>query len=284
MSTKSWEPHYYRNATPSTDILVFSFGQLSGSITNLNFGMVQPNSFTTDNTQTALPNTVVFYAHTYTAGSGGAVSFNTSAAPSPSVSGWVETIYRDSNCNGQLDSGEPQITAATTLTAGQSICIIDRESFPANVTTGAQNVVTVTATFSYANANPAMSSDVQKHTDTTIVSDSTALKLIKAVSSNSALPGSILRYTITYTNQSSQPLNNLVINDATPAFTTFVSASAGAFPGNLTACMKTTPAGGPVSCGNAQPAGGTGGITWNFAGSLQPSSSGSVTFQAQVNQ
>jgi len=98
-----------------------------------------------------------------------------------------------------------------------------------------------------------------------VVLDAT-LKLVKTVDNTSAMPGSILTYTVTYTNQGTQPLKNLVVNDAVPAFTTFVSAAAGALPNNLTACIQTTPAGGPVACGTAQAAGGKGPLSWTFAG------------------
>ncbi|WP_161554282.1 DUF11 domain-containing protein [Stenotrophobium rhamnosiphilum] len=124
---------------------------------------------------------------------------------------------------------------------------------------------------------------MQKRTDTTVIGENTSLKLVKSVDTASAMPGAILTYTVTYTNQSSEPLNSLVINDTTPAFTTFVSASAGAFPNNLTACMKTTPAGGPVPCAAVQPAGGIGALKWIFTGVLQPGASGAVTFQAKID-
>jgi uncharacterized repeat protein (TIGR01451 family) len=239
---------YTRTGTP--DRTQFTYAAAVRNYPNLNFGDVPPNAFTTDNKQTALPGTTLTYGHTYTAQTGGSVTFSTTPVASPGVSGWVETLYLDTNCNGAIDSGDTQITGPITLTAGQQICIVDREFVPANAPSGGQNLVTVTASFSYANATPALPNSVLTHTDTTIVGDATgaALNLVKSVSSGTATPGSVLTYTVTYSNRSTLPLSNIVVSDATPPYTSFVSAAAGALPASLTACSKTTPAGGPVDC------------------------------------
>ena len=75
---------------------------------------------------------------------------------------------------------------------------------------------------------------------------------------------------IIYSNNGADPLATIVINDATPAFTTFVSAVCGApLPANITACSATT-----------QPAVGTAGaIVWTLTGSLAPTQSGTVIFR-----
>ncbi|HET7798327.1 MAG TPA: hypothetical protein VFK72_10600, partial [Nevskia sp.] len=222
--------------------------------------------------------------HTFTAQTGGSVVFSTSAVPRPQVPDWSEVLYLDSNCSGAIDSGELPITGPLTLVAGQQICIVNREFVPAAAPVGASNVVTVTATFTYANATPGLTT-VLTHTDTTIVGDGTgaALNLVKTVSTGTTTPGSILTYTITYSNRSSQPLSTIVINDAVPPFTSFVSAAAGPLPASLTACSKTTPSGGPVDCAAVQAPAARGALRWTFTGILQPGSSGTVTFQVQVD-
>ena len=65
-----------------------------------------------------------------------------------------------------------------------------------------------------------------------------------------------------------------MINDATTAYTLFVSAACdAALPSSLTTCTVTT-----------QPAlNATGSIVWTFAGSLNPSSLiGTVSYQVRV--
>jgi mucin-19 len=80
-------------------------------------------------------------------------------------------------------------------------------------------------------------------------------------------------YTITYRNDSIGPLSTLVINDATPSFTTFVNALCGPLPANLTACSVTT----------SPAVGGQGGIVWTFTGTLTPAAQGTITFSVLVN-
>jgi hypothetical protein len=64
-----------------------------------------------------------------------------------------------------------------------------------------------------------------------------------------------------------------VIDDATPAFTTFVSA----------ACPGTLPAGVSSCTLTAQPAAGaTGAVQWTFGGSLASGAALVVTFQVKV--
>ena len=276
----------YTYTRSAPDRIAFTYSSAQRSYTGLNFGDVPPNDFTTDNQQTALAGTTVAYTHTYTAQSGGTVSFSTSAVANPAGPGWLETLYLDSNCNGQVDAGETQIAGAIPVAAGQKLCLVDREFVPANAPTNAQNQVTVSATFAYSGASPALPGSVLTHTDTTVVGDASgaALKLIKSVSSGSASPGSTLTYTIVYSNQSTQPLSTIVVNDATPSYTSFVSATAATpLPASLSACTKTTPAGGPVACAAVQTPGGRGALEWTFTGLLQPGASGSVSFQVLVD-
>jgi uncharacterized repeat protein (TIGR01451 family) len=96
--------------------------------------------------------------------------------------------------------------------------------------------------------------------------------LEKAVDKATALPGANLTYTLTYTNDSSGAISNLVINDSTPAYTTFVSAACGSpLPASLTACSFTAPS-----------VGQSGNLQWTFTGTLNPSQSGTVSFVVKI--
>lgn len=66
-----------------------------------------------------------------------------------------------------------------------------------------------------------------------------------------------------------------MINDATPAFTSYLSAACpGSLPSGITGCSIST-----------QPAvGAQGGLQWTFTGSLAPSAQLAVTYQVKVNQ
>ena len=94
-----------------------------------------------------------------------------------------------------------------------------------------------------------------------------------AGTANSARPGDILEYIITYSNNASTTVMMVVISDNTPAFTGFTQASCGTpLPAALTSCTVTV-----------QPMVGAGGnIQWTLTGQLNAGQSGSVIFRATV--
>ena len=258
----------------SSDTLTFTVAA-GVSITGIQFGDVPVNTLSTDGSQSSPAGSSVNYAHTFVAGSAGSVVFSTSAVANPALTGWNEVVYRDTDCSGTLDAGEPIISASLNVVAGDQICLVVKQFVPASAQAGASNIVTISAAFTYLNANPALSIAPLTRTDTTLVGAATGsgLSLIKVVDRANALPGSTLVYTITYTNNGSGPITNVVINDNTPAFTTFLSAACGANPPNIATCTLTS-----------SPAlGTTGPLVWTLTGPLLPSASSTVTFSVKVN-
>ncbi len=268
------------------------------SYSGINFGDVPVNQFITDGTKTGNAGSTVLYPHTFVAKTGGTISFSLpGATASPALTGWTETLYTDSNCNGNLDSGETQtVTTAIPVLEGSQLCLILKEFIPASVPLGATNLATVKANFVYTNASPTLSSNYTRQ-DLTAVSDAslTLKKMVRNVTvdssgspnwqvNNTAKSGETLEYQISYTNNGATPISSLTIKDATPAYTSFVSALAGSFPGNLTNCTKTTPSSATaVLCSSVDTPGGTGGIEWKFTGSLLPGASGIVTFKVKLD-
>ncbi len=261
----------------ATDTTTFT-NNVGTTYSGVNFGDVPLNTFLTDNATTSTPGNAVFYKHAFTAGSGGTVAFNvtTPSTQTPTGTGFTQTVYEDTNGNGVIDAGEPILTPTTqiTVTAGQVVNIIVKENIPTTAPDAAKDIAVVNAVFTYTNASPSLSSTVS-NTDVTTVTTATGLSLVKSVNSATAKPGDNITYTIVYTNSSDKPMTGLVINDFTPAFTTFVSAAAGTPPAGLNAPVitaPTTPAGAP-----------TGPIQWTFGGTLAPQATGSVTFVVKVN-
>lgn len=255
----------------ANDAVTFTY-IVGTSYTGVNFGDVPDNSFTNDGQKFAQPGNVTFYPHTFTAGSGGQVTFSVASLPSPSLSGWNQVIYRDSNGNGQLDAGEPALTGPVTVVADEQVRLLVKEFVPVNASLGARDQLTVTAQFTYMGASPSLTASYTRTDVTTVgVPLTDGLTLTKTVDQSAAAPGSTITYTVTYRNAGTDALGNVVIQDATPAFTTFVSAGNGALPAGLTAVSTSTPA-----------ANGTGAVRWTFTGSLAPGGSGTVTYSVRV--
>ncbi len=257
-----------------TDTLSFT-NSVGASYTGVNFGDVRPNLFYTDGSQNGIAGSTLNYPHSFTANTTGTVTFTTTNLANPNIAGWNNTIYRDTNCNSILDGVEGVASfSGMAMTAGQSLCILIKEFIPASAPNGAQDTITVTAVFVYANASPGLSISYL-HTDTTTVgvAGSAGLTLVKSVDRATALPNEILTYTITYTNNGSGPITSVVINDSTPAFTTYVGGSAGC--PNLvarTTCIVTTE---PANAA-------TGSVIWTVSGSVAPSASSTVRYQVRV--
>jgi uncharacterized repeat protein (TIGR01451 family) len=251
-----------------------SFTHLGTNYQALQFGNVAENSFLNDSQQAGLPGSFVLHSHTFVANSSGQLSFSLVGVPNPSVAGWTPVMYLDANCNAQVEPTEQPIAAPLSVVAGQQICILIKDSIPLTAPFNAQHQITVTADFQYTGANPSFSR-ILTRTALTIVGNpsSAGLTLAKSVDKQTALPGETLIYTINYSNNSSEPLNNIVVFDSTPAFTTFLSAAAGTLPANLSSVTISSPG-----------AGNSGPIQWNFIGTLAPGQTGTVTFSVLVSQ
>jgi uncharacterized repeat protein (TIGR01451 family) len=254
--------------TRTTDITSFTI--TTGIVyTNVNFGDVPVNRFAANELQSGLPGNVLFYSHQFDAGSGGSIVFSAVSAPA-----WPTILYRDLNCNGAVDAGDTVISAALTVAASAQVCIVDKVTIPTGTGLGLQAIATVQAVFTYTNASPALSSTLSVIDTTTVGAVAAGLVLKKTVDKATALPNDTVTYTLTYQNNSNVPLASIVINDATPAFTTFLSASCVLpLPTAITACVAL-----PVPA-----VAGVGTIKWTLTGTLSPASTGQVRYSVKVS-
>ena len=257
----------------ASDTISFSF--TSGTVyTEVNFGDVPENSFVAAGQQTGSPGSFVVFAHTFTAGSEGQLALVTASQPNPSGAGWNAVVYRDANCNGALDAGEPVINSPIAVTAGEKICLVLKEFIPHAAPLNARDQLAVTAILTYSAATPALTNAVALTDLATVGLTGTAgLTLLKSVDKDTALPGETITYTIAYENRGAESLSNVIIYDQTPAYTTFVSAANGALPNNLASVAIINPAVGAM-----------GAVRWTFTGTLMPGGSGRVTYSVTVTQ
>lgn len=264
----------------TTDTLTFT-NSVGTSYNGITFADVPENRLLTDNTLSALPGAIVYHPHLFTASTGGSVVFTTTALSSPTIPGWSEVIYRDLNCNGTFDGGEPQLSTAISVTSGEQVCLLVKEFVPSGAPLGASNKVNVMAAFTFTNAPvPVLARDYLRADVTTVGSSSSAgLTLNKSVNKATALPGETLIYTIAYSNSSSAPLSSITIHDNVPSFTVSplaccvnpasncLGSATQPFPDNITGCAATINGGS---------------IDWALSGNLAPGASGTVKFQVTI--
>lgn len=254
----------------STDTV--SFTHASGNLySGVNFADVPDNALNGDNSQVILPGSVAFHPHVFTAGTAGQLTLNLNGSATPSGVNWTSILYRDTNCNSVLDSGEAPVSAAISVVADQRLCFIVKTTAPSNAPFDAQYAQTLNGSFTYTNSALTWSGS---RNDLTLTGNPTnaGLLLSKVVDKATALPGDTITYTIRYENRSSGSLSNIKVRDSTPSYTVFSSAACGTVPSGISSCSITQ-----------QPAAAaTGSLEWTLGGSLAPGLFGTVTFSVVV--
>lgn len=260
------------------------------SVTGVNFGDVATAKLVSNNQKNIAPGSSIVLAHTFIAGTGGQVSFTIQSVNStPLLTGWSESIYLDANCDANLDStsGDQLLTTPISVIANQEVCLLIKVLSPSNAPDTALHELQIKAFFELVNLTGVTEDLI--NTDTIKVGQA-SLELIKRVrnvtlaqtfsTSNAALPGHVLEYEIKFLNTTTYPLANFSVQDATPSYTVFVSASCpSVLPSGLISCVVPSHATATAPSINS-----SGIIRWNFTGALQAGASGAVTYQVKVQE
>ena len=134
----------------------------------LDFGDVPDSRLSHDGNLDGTPGAALTFPHVFTAGTRGSLRLSSSAVPSPPAENWTDALYRDINCNGQIDVDTDTLIPSEQvfdLDAGQNLCLVHKQFIPANAATGHRNVVTLRAELTYANAAPALSASYARGPD-----------------------------------------------------------------------------------------------------------------------
>ena len=238
-----------------------------------------------------------FYSHRFTARSAGNVDFVLEApTTSPAAPAWNDALYRDDNCNGELDGADASLPlVGVNVTAGDRLCLLAKVFAPADAPVEALHSRPLSATQTYTGTAFQATAQV---TDTTRLAAG-QLQLEKQVrnigpdgiantgddvdatdtTANQAAPGDVLRYRLIFRNQGSNPLTEVIVTDSTPAYSALNAAAAcpAALPAALSACVLSAPDGSNGS-------GYQGGLQWQFTGELQPGGQGAVSYDVRVSQ
>lgn len=257
----------------STDETTFSIS-LGTVYTGVDFADVQVSRLLTDGERTSLPGAVVVFQHLFEPKTAGDVVFSTNSINNPTNPSWPVVLYEDLNCNGEINSGEPVIvpTQAVSVVANQNVCLLLKVTAPYGLNNGASSTTTITATFSFDNANPVIQEILNRTDLVTIGTEAAGLVILKAVDKAQALPGTNLVYSIDYENLGDEPITQVEIIDVIPSFTTYVSSTCGTLPTGITNCTITAPT-----------VGATGTLKWTFTGTLDPGKTGTVTFTVKID-
>ena len=254
-----------------------------------NFGDANLNVvFTEDGQHTAVAGDVTEYPHRLIAQSPVQLTqLSQILSQQPNSSNdqpWQALVYRDTNCNGNVDAGEtlfnPSVANSVLLQPNADICLVQRVHVPTNVVAGAQHIGTLQASYAVALANPVLSitGESAKRQDVTLIGSAglTLTKKVRAVANCSSTPvdsnGFVtknevqkidkLEYEIIYKNNSTKKLQNVKIKDSLPTGTNLGSIS----------CVST-PSGNTCSTNSSGSS-----LQWNLTGMLNPATTGSLRF------
>ena len=262
------------------------------SYANNNFGdALLQLVLTEDGEHTVMPGGVTDYTHRLRANSVMAVNqFIISSSQQPANSSdqiWQSLVYRDTNCNGILDSGEtlfkPTSSSPLTLLPGQEVCLVQRVNTPANASAGSQHIGRLSASYVVTLMDSSQLTGLSNvRQDTTLVGSAslTMSKQVRVVAScpstnadvnpfsvsNQASNSSYLEYEITYLNNSTRNLVDVVIKDSVPLGTSFISMACYITP--MTSCISSH-------------SGDT--LKWQTTGALTAGGQGKIRFCVRVN-
>ncbi|OAM90951.1 DUF11 domain-containing protein [Termitidicoccus mucosus] len=175
-----------------------------------------------DNARTSNPGGQVFFPHTVTNLGNGIDTFTLGAVDGGGATtlGSI-AIYIDADGDGNPDNFT-SIGTTGPLAAGASFRFIVAATVPPGATVGSAGTVTVTATSTNGGDTPI----VETNTDTVTLTNDAVLQVTKAATRGSGLPGTPVKYTITYRNIGNSAATNLKITDIIQPGLTYVDGSA----------------------------------------------------------
>ena len=233
--------------TIAGDYISFAY-TLYTNVTGVRFGDVPDNSFTpASRAQNGTSLNPVYYAHTFTPGSGGTVSF---AVSSRTRGTWpAVAYYNDTNCSGTYNAGDTLITGATTtVSAGTPLCLLVKETIPVSAPTGTTDQLVTQATFTFTNSVGPVSKSYTVTDTTTVIAGSdlsTSSKTWTDLNGGDQNPGDVIQYTITLNETAGLLASGVTVTDNMPPNVTGFTVVS--YPAGAT--NSSTPAGGANGTG-----------------------------------
>lgn len=277
------------SATPGTQPVYFRVIGTSNAVSikqdAVTIATARSITLTPNSSGQAVPGGSVTYAHllsnTGNSAEGGTCSTLTFSGGN-SLSGWSSVVYYDKNNDGTLDSSDPVVNSlaeiaagglytdgtavtAQTLPVGKSLRLFVKVFAPASAIAGQTDTRTLTATVSNSSCT-STAPTAQTVTDVTNVNTALVrLEKTQAIDANcdgtadnafgaaqiEAKPGQCVVYRVVATNQGTQQVTALKINDSTPSYTTFNGPTVATLcsPNGSADSAPSIGANGAVACG-----------------------------------
>ena len=247
-----------------------------------------------DRTAVVAPGGQVVYSHTLTNTGNGSEDFILTSGQTTNGAGdQIDLtgfkIYADADGNGVADNATDLTGTTVNLASGDVFKFVVVGSAPGTAVDGNTAVTTVTATTAVSAFNPAP--DALTNTDTATVTADAVITVTKSASVITGPTGTVVQYTLTYTNTGNNTATGVVITDAIPrelVGTSGMKYQAGS--GIWSAGGTLTDTAGPADDGSA-------GINYNVTGtpgadnetvniiiaSVAPNVSGTIKFSVVVD-
>lgn len=251
------------------------------SYAGLDFGLIAPPTLEQSQTTTLAPGQIAELAHRYEATTTGTVSFALVDPGSSPEGAFSTTLFEDTDCDGAPDD---VLTTPVSVVAGQSVCLIARTQSASSAGTGASYSYGLTAQTQFTGSPLASMLRNDDRITGSAEGQITLRKLVRNVTRgtaegtvNAGGPGDVLRYRLLISNPGTEPAIDILVNDATPAWTSLSAP--------LPASVSLTP---DINCSVSIPSGGgnagyIGPIEWTCPGNFLPGAQGSLGFDVTID-
>ncbi len=235
------------------------------------------------------PGGSIVYSETIT-NDGNATLTNIGLTKTDGTTGFTSVVYADTNGNGVLDPSEVAagpITNIASLGAGASQKVLVQVFAPLGATPGTTDPTVLTATGTDASGTTPVTVTGSATDTTTVIVGSLSIQKLQSLTAGgpytnavqSAKPGAKVYYQIIVTNTGTAPVSNVVINDATPASTTYSIGDGSTSP---TGVASFTTDGTTYAAGTAPGNNTAGSLTFNV-GTLNPGQTATAYFGVTIN-
>ncbi|MEZ5479884.1 MAG: hypothetical protein R3E95_21105 [Thiolinea sp.] len=215
---------YFRILSPVTGAIDIKHDAVE--VSTVNDVILEP-----DNQGQVLPGGVIIYSH-WLINQGNTDVSNLTLSHTDNADGWTSEIYEDTDGDGVLSGGDQRISSVASLSVDESKLLLVKVYAPATAPMGTYNLTVITAEWN-AGANSISAEDL-----TTTNRSDVSIRKEQALDPNclggtaqtfslqsfDVEPGQCVVYRLTALNTGAEQMHNVRIQDATPAFTHFITS------------------------------------------------------------